>query len=177
MNNVMLDLETLGTKPGCVILSVGAVMFDPRGNGWGDSFYANVDKQSCLDAGLKTEQSTIDWWAKQSQEAQDALLVDCQPLEKVANDFGAWFSKNSGKKIWSHGACFDIPLMVSALQAVSKEVPWKYSNVRDTRTLYELAMFDPKSIHPVGVAHNALDDCRFQVTCVQSAIRRIAPRF
>ena len=25
----MLDLETLGTRPGCVILTLGAVKFDP----------------------------------------------------------------------------------------------------------------------------------------------------
>ena len=30
MNRVMIDLETLGTKPGSVILSIGAVRFDNR---------------------------------------------------------------------------------------------------------------------------------------------------
>jgi DNA polymerase III epsilon subunit-like protein len=28
MRDVMVDLETLGTVPGCVILSIGAVAFD-----------------------------------------------------------------------------------------------------------------------------------------------------
>jgi hypothetical protein len=28
--NVMIDLETLGTRPGCVILSIGAAVFDEK---------------------------------------------------------------------------------------------------------------------------------------------------
>ena len=27
--HAMIDIETLGTEPGCVVLSVGAVKFDP----------------------------------------------------------------------------------------------------------------------------------------------------
>ena len=27
--DIMLDIETLGTRPGCVIVTLGAVKFDP----------------------------------------------------------------------------------------------------------------------------------------------------
>ena len=29
----MIDMETLDTSPDCVILTIGAVRFDPKGNG------------------------------------------------------------------------------------------------------------------------------------------------
>ena len=32
-NDIMLDMETLDTSPNCVILTIGAVRFDPKGNG------------------------------------------------------------------------------------------------------------------------------------------------
>jgi DNA polymerase III epsilon subunit-like protein len=33
MSDVMIDLETLGRRPGCAILSIGAVEFGPAGLG------------------------------------------------------------------------------------------------------------------------------------------------
>ena len=32
-NDIMIDMETLSTNPDCVILTIGAVRFDPRGEG------------------------------------------------------------------------------------------------------------------------------------------------
>ena len=32
-NDIMIDIESLNTTPDCVILSIGAVRFDPKGNG------------------------------------------------------------------------------------------------------------------------------------------------
>ena len=31
--DIMIDLETLDTSPFCCILSIGAVLFDPKGSG------------------------------------------------------------------------------------------------------------------------------------------------
>ena len=33
MSDVMLDLETWGTRPGCAIRSIGACVFNPNGEG------------------------------------------------------------------------------------------------------------------------------------------------
>jgi hypothetical protein len=32
-NDIMIDIESLDTSPYCVILTIGAVRFDPRGDG------------------------------------------------------------------------------------------------------------------------------------------------
>jgi hypothetical protein len=32
-NDIMIDIESLNTTPDCVILTIGAVRFDPRGQG------------------------------------------------------------------------------------------------------------------------------------------------
>ena len=61
----------------------------------------------------------------------------------------------------------------AAARAVGKEAPWKFWDARDTRTVYGLAGFDPRSVPKSGVAHHALDDALYQVTCVQRALVRL----
>lgn len=176
MNNCMLDLETFGTRPGSALRSIGAAFFEPRSIGFGQTFYANIDKQSCLDAGLIIDPKTEEWWQHQSLESQAQLEVNPEHLSKVISNFCDWFIGNGGRKIWCQGANFDAPLWEHAIWASGYAAPWKYYDVRDTRTVYELAGLDQRTISKVGTHHNALDDCKFQIICVQTAISRIEPR-
>ena len=43
MNDVMVDLETLSTKPNAAIVSIGAVFFDPKTGELGDTYYQVID--------------------------------------------------------------------------------------------------------------------------------------
>lgn len=170
----MLDLETYGTAPGCAIRSIGAVVFslgqeDAQGE---RTFYANISARSCLWARLHIEQGTDEWWEQQSAEAQASLKVDQRPLAAVARDFDAWCAgcgSAPNLRLWCQGANFDAVLWEAASRAVGLPVPWKFYNVRDTRTLYELADFDPRSLPRAGTYHNALDDARHQAACCRAA--------
>lgn len=169
--HTMLDLETYGTKAGCVIRSVGAVAFSLEGAIHSD-FYRNVDEATCIEAGLTIEASAFEWWSRQSQQAQDALKVDPRPVRDVAMDFHKFFRESGAVYLWCHGANFDEPLWSAVARALNLTVPWKYWNVRCTRTLYHLANFDVRSVGREGTHHSALDDARHQVRCVQEAIAR-----
>jgi hypothetical protein len=171
MQHIMLDLETFGTKPGCALRSIGAVAFDLDGT-IGEEFYLNIDRQSCLDAGLTIDPDTLAWWERQSPEAQAALLVDPHPLAGVVAGFHAWFKQQGGVFVWSHGGNFDEPIWCAAALAVGVRVPWKFWNARCTRTAYHLTDFDPRSIPRQGTYHNARDDARYQARCVIEALRR-----
>ena len=60
------------------------------------------------------------------------------------------------------------------MDALDVEAPWKYWDVRDTRTIYELARFDLRSLkRSNGVHHNALDDAKHQVIGVQQSYSRL----
>lgn len=169
MTHIMLDLETWGTTPGSALRSIGAVAFNLQGD-VGAEFYANIDKQSCLDVGLTVSPSTEKWWSQQSQQAQDALLVDPLPLHQVAGSFHAWFRAVGGTYVWAQGANFDPGLWEAAVAAVKLTVPWKFYNVRDTRTAYDLFGFDPRTLTRAGTYHNALADAKHQMRCVQTAV-------
>jgi hypothetical protein len=170
MYDVMLDLETFGTKPGCVLRSIGAAFFDLRG-GIGARFYTTIDQQSCLDVGLTIDPKTAEWWAQQDGEVQQALLKNPKPLQTAVAEFHAFFRKNDGKRVWCQGATFDVPVWEAAVTAAGfKQVPWKYWDVRDTRTAYALYGFDPRTVARSGAHHNALDDALHQIECLHRAV-------
>lgn len=171
MKHVMLDLETFGTKPGVILRSIGAVEFELDGT-LGKKIYANIDRASCEAAGLVADPRTEQWWSEQSKASQEALLVDPKPLKDVVTSFASWFGKQGAVCVWGHGAAFDPVIFEAAANAVGVEVPWKFWNVRDTRTVFDLFGFDTSGSKRDGVYHNALDDAVFQTKCLCAALAK-----
>ena len=168
--HVMHDIETLGTTPGSIILSIGAVAFDPRA-GLFSEFYINIDREVSMDMGLTADQSTIDWWSGQSEEAKAALLVDPAHPKDAFQRYFDWFKSVDGVEVWSHGATFDTPLIEAVARHFRMPCPWKFWNARDTRTLYDIAGVAPD--RSAGTHHNALDDARNQASAVMDAYDKI----
>lgn len=172
MKDVMVDIETLGTKPGCVTLSIGAVLFDPCSFDLGQQFYLNINVEDSHNAGFFSDPQTVKWWEKQSQEAKDHLVPNQYPVKQAMKIFADWFKQSGGEKPWSHGAPFDITILEHALSYLEIPIPWKYYNVRDTRTVFDLYQFDVRNEPRNGTHHNALDDARFQAICIQKALNK-----
>lgn len=169
-DHVMLDIETLGLKPGCPILSIGAVYFDPYSNDMGLGFYRNIYLPSCYQAGLVHDENTIAWWDQQSVEAKEHLMFDQVFLREALSDFVIWLNADENTRIWCQGATFDAPIMEYALNLFNIKTPWKFWNVRDTRTIYDVCDFDVSRVERKGTYHNALHDAMHQVRCVQMAL-------
>lgn len=161
MKHLVVDLETLGTVPGCVILSIGAVFFDE--NGLGAEFYKVINKRSCEEAGLLVNQDTVDWWNKQSMDATQVLRdaeTSVDTLASVLEEFNAFIKQDTGVKVWGNGADFDNPILAKAYEAVGVKQGWLPYNGRCYRTLKNIAP-GPKLVR-VGTYHNALDDAKSQ---------------
>ncbi len=167
MTDIMVDLETLGTTPGSIILSIGACMFDPVTGDVLAQFYRTIDRASCEAAGLTADASTEAWWAGQSQAARDALLMDTSPLSEVLESFAGWWLAQRGERLWAHAPNFDETLLAAAYRACGVGHPWQFWNVRCTRTIYALAGVKPD--RTVGTHHNALDDAIAQAVAVHRA--------
>ena len=69
MNNLMIDLETMGKNKDAPIVSIGAVFFTPETGDIGQEFYAVVSLESAMEQGATPDGDTILWWLKQSPEA------------------------------------------------------------------------------------------------------------
>jgi hypothetical protein len=170
MKNVMLDIETFGTQPGSVIRSIGAATFDLDGS-VGATFYANIDDASALAAGLVIDPKTAEWWLQQPAAARRALLVNPIPFRDALRQFRDWYWSQNAPFVWAQGANFDPPLLEAAYRAVGEEPPWRFYNVRDTRTVYDLFSFDTRDLVRMRVHHNALDDTLHQIALVAAALR------
>ena len=153
--HIMLDLETLGTRPDTTVLTLGAVKFDPYSEWFGDTLYLKINMEDQDTLGRTIDQSTLDWWAKQDPAImEEAFSTDGRlSLEYAVDQFHkfAW----GCDAIWSHGSIFDVAIMENIYSQLNRVVPWQYYQIRDTRTIFDLGI-DPKM--PQGQKHNALHD-------------------
>lgn len=166
----MIDLETLGQSANSVILTFAAVAFDTSGTIIGQDFYRRVDISSYEKYGQKfaISFSTLSWWMTNapSDARNEAFnLEDRHPIEEVITEFLNWWRTQNGTIVWSHGASFDIPIVDYTVATLLMKVPWNYTNIRDTRTLYDLIGIRLAAI-PRQIAlpeHHALSDCYRQI--------------
>jgi hypothetical protein len=176
MTEVMIDLETLSTRPNAMILTLGAVRFNRRGVPRElkdmDSFYRRIDMKSCVDAGLHTSVQTREWWEQQGEAARHEALVHKErvPLKQALTEFTSWFGR--AKNVWSHGSSFDCVIMEQAYRACDMSPPWKFWSLRDTRTIYDLSGISIRDF-PVKVKHHALHDAFCQVQAVKASVKKL----
>ena len=170
----MIDLETLDVLPSASILTIGAVKFDPFGDDVNEpsceKFYVKVDLDSCDRLGLTVSQDTLGWWAQQSQQAQDEAFstdgrIDISDAINQLYKF-CW----GAKRVWSHGAGFDVIILEHVFRKVERAVPWKFWEVRDTRTLFDLGI-NPN--RPPVLKHHALEDAWNQAVGVQNVFKTL----
>jgi DNA polymerase III epsilon subunit-like protein len=172
--DLMIDLETLDVTPTASILTIGAVRFDPFGDDVNepkcDKFYVTVDLDSCDRLGLTVSDSTLEWWASQSKEAQAAAFDPTGRID-IVDAFTQLYKFSWGaKRVWSHGASFDVPICENVYRKIQKAIPWQFWEVRCTRTLFDLGI-NPN--RPPVLKHHALEDAWNQAVGVQNVFKTL----
>lgn len=175
MKDVMVDLETLGTAPGCAILSIGAVGFNWRNGEVDEGMYVVINRENCKQAGLHEDDRTLSWWGKQSAEARDVLHrageggvtleLGLSALDSYLRGLG------TGIRVWGNGADFDNPILACAYKAVGMRQGWMPYNGRCYRTVKNLAPHI--KMEREGVYHNALDDAKSQAKHIIKVIQHL----
>ena len=162
--DLMLDLETLGTKPGSVILSIGAAPFGSHVAN-APTFYTSIGMHDSQARGLKVDPKTLAWWQQQELPVKAAAFMGANPLIEALAKFTGYikFLESLGfeVRVWGNSASFDCGILKAAYEAIGQEAPWKYYNEMCFRTLKNLV---PASLTPrrQGMAHHALDDAIYQ---------------
>lgn len=159
MNNIMLDLETMGSGSNAAIVAIGAVKFSKHG--LGDEFYRVVDLYSSHGYGLTIDPSTVMWWLQQSHDARLALCKNGVSLCDALTDFSDWVGNHKEAKMWGNGSDFDNVILANAYDAVGRQRPWQFWNSRCYRTVKNLLGKNTELVR-VGTVHNALDDAKSQ---------------
>jgi hypothetical protein len=174
MKQIMLDLETMGTKPGCAIVSIGAVKFDLMTGAAEEQFYTAVSLKSCMNAGLMPEASTIMWWLQQTDQAREKLQ---DPSAMHLHDALTEFSKfcTPGHAIWGNSASFDCGILQAAYECVKLQTPWEFYNERCFRTMKSMFPLN----HPkkdATKAHDPIYDCHYQISVLNHIWQQIKGR-
>lgn len=166
-HDIMIDLETLGTTPDAVILSIGAVRFDLHAGlifdaHEDDLFYRAVRIDSQPDR--KISGDTIAWWMAQTKEAQTVFTEPRGGLFNALVDLHHWIDATPGTTphIWSNGADFDLPILNHAFGQNTLPLPWKPYAGRCYRTYKNLPGARNITVQRKGEHHNALDDAIHQ---------------
>ena len=175
-NHVMVDLETLGTKPNSLMLTIGAIRFNPWLDDLAtpledmDTFYRRVDLDSFngLDHGI--DDATLEWWGRQSDDVREEAFSEDNrhSISNVLADFHRWCGGIDA--IWANGTGFDLNILEHFSRELQRGVAWQYWQARDARTLYALV---PGLERPRGAAHHALWDCWSQVVGVQRSFNAL----
>lgn len=163
-NHIMVDLETLGTSPGSVIVTLAAVHFGGTPGRILNTFVRHIRPDTCEAAGLRVDASTALWWLGQREDARFRLLEgqkEAVPLVDALDAFHAWLPGHTKtRRIWGNGASFDCAVLSAAYRMLGRQVPWHFSGERCFRTIKALHADVP--MQRIGTHHDALDDAKSQ---------------
>lgn len=183
--HAMIDIETLGRRPGAPVLSIGVVWFDPENNRWKPKhkgFYVKFDFKEVADIcreGLDVE--TIAWWMKQGDAARHELIDDTSttPLVPGLEALSQFLTHHSESKdlrdvyVWGNSNLFDLGIIQYLYDYFGLDVPWHYSRDMNCRTIEWMAktFFGIDRPKMEGTAHNALDDARHQARYITQMVQ------
>jgi hypothetical protein len=174
-NQVMLDLETLGTEVGSIITTIGAVKFNNKEIV--DSFYTKICIEDSENAGFKTSASTFLFWMNQEDAARKEI-IDCTHKKgaKIISDalfsFSTWMGEDL--PVWGNGVLFDNALLSEYYKVKGFKKPWSYRSDRCYRTVKN--MFPQIEAEPFqGVKHNSLDDASAQANHLIKILNMVSP--
>ena len=168
ITRLMLDIETLGTEPGCAIVSVGACYFDE--SGVGDTFLREVSLSSCGAAGLDIDHDTLAWWGDQPLSVRESLWRG-RPLATVLRVFSDF--AEDATEVWAKPPRFDCEILAAAYETTGVDgPPWEHWQTRDVRALKALPI-DPDT-PDIGTDHDALDDAREQAVRIRAILSEVS---
>lgn len=163
--DLMIDLETLGTRPetGVPILAIGWCAWDMLAEEPG----ADSGQAFIKDPPGEIDFDTLAWWG--AQPSWPRLIAACRdgvtlPQALVALAGGV----RPRMRVWSHGATFDAAILEYWYRRLVIPTPWKFWDVRDTRTLYDVT-----GERLLPNTHDAREDAVNQAKLVWTCWRRL----
>lgn len=164
--DVMIDIETLGTSPGCVIWEIAALCFDPLTGKTGEHFRVLIDVPDSVEWGLVIEDDTARWW----QERGGIQTAGAKPLKESMIEFINWMEGQNFESVWCKGASFDFPILQVPCDILDLQLPFAYYQQRCARTVCKLAHPNKR---PIPATHAAFEDCAAQVHDLCLALRAL----
>lgn len=173
MVDIMVDIETLGTEPGCVVTQIGWAFLDLDELEVTGSGSVELDIGSQLAKGLRIEQDTLEFWRQQSSEVIDAVF-SCETTERrpnwaVLEGVSEKLIPDGDARIWAGPSGFDIPILAHLFKTYGMALPWHWRQVRDLTTLRKSLGYEEEIENPMH--HHARWDAETQARHLANCLR------
>ena len=184
--DIIIDIETLGTRPGCPIIEIGACAVETATGRIFEEFSMRVNPgihfETVKAAGLGQDPysdphsdfaKTCAWWMRDT-ERTGVLAAIMNPVNEIADLRTAlgclrdWMLRRmpdpKRARVWGNGPSFDIAILDQAYRDNGIERPWICWQERCVRTALDLAGHQRGSVKwaEAGPRHRALYDARHE---------------
>lgn len=179
--DVMLDMETLGTTAGSIILSVAMRTFTLDGSAPKEDFdfHHHISVLDSLWHHLQSDERTEEWWRQQGEGVRVKAMEGQKTavgLESVMRLLHAQLKQWNEKYdlfIWGRGVGgFDLPLLDSVMKRVMGEAgyktPWNYWAAMDVRSIVNFCKQCGLEMEKMETPHDAREDVMKQIKEVQT---------
>lgn len=184
--DIVVDLETLGTRSNAPIFQIGAIAINIKTGEEYGYFNGLCDFQTLenIDGG------TLKWWLKTNHELFAQLCQQGEDNKLSAKDlissFVAWIESMQNDVgvdnvyLWGNGILFDNCILRANCEKYKINYPIIYRNDRDLRTIYELAankigvadgytFRETVKINEERIEHDGLSDARHEAKALIAA--------
>src|SRR5690606_38796390 len=177
--DIMIDIETVDTKPTAGILSIAAVPFDiDSDRTYHLPYYDMLEIHKQIACGRSMSLDTMLWWTKQNEEARKEAFSGYKKLHHSLADLRLFIKEKciEGVRVWANSPSFDLAILKNAVEAqkdfYNADSFWKYWQERDVRTY---ANIFPSEIDKLELkaTHLPVQDCLDQILKVRTIYTRI----
>ena len=176
MNHLMIDIETLDTRPTAVVLSIGILRFDPFSRVQALEGSWTLDPAEQLQLGRTMSLDTVTWWMQQGYEARKKAFASelvCS-LEDTQRDIIGILGSNNIGHIWANDPDFDCTILRDFVGHDFKWPFYKHRSIRTIKAIFPEAYNPPGKEYGESVAHDPVEDCNKQAWHVMNVYEHIA---
>lgn len=187
--DIMVDLETLGTRQDTIVLEISAVEFNRHTGEIGEVFDAKLDIDDQLSYRRSLSRETLQWWFKQDEAAIKNVFDDADGIKFQIStalfEFSNFVERCDNKcnsdsdrrvvKLWGNGSIFDLGILQNMYETciLKVKLPWKFWAVNDVRTIVDLNPDVKKNCEFDGTPHCAVDDCKHEIKYLVETLKTI----
>lgn len=180
MLDIIIDIETLGTKPNSPIIEIGACAIDNRTGAITANFSRRVPTglifdidHGSFDFADADTRATLLWWTGDPVRRETLRKImsrsACIHEHAALYEFCDWMIQRNVEadgnlRVWANGPQFDLVILQSAFDRYGIQRPWICWQERCVRTALEQAGYEKGSVGwiELGPRHRALNDARHE---------------
>lgn len=167
MQDVMTDIEAMGTGNFGMITQIGACYFDMSSGEIGDKFSVNISMENSFKEGFVIDPGAVKFWLNETNRT--FLGGQLLSVREALGKYHGFVSK--ADRMWSH--LFDFVLIQQAMEKTNLHL-LKWKKWRDINTLVDLSgIKHDKTDNIRQGAHDGLSDAIYQVGYCVKAYNKI----